>query len=457
MAILSLYWGVLYNVEQNLRSLVVHVVDFDGQIAPYNGVQPIVGPAVTNLTEQLFSSPEVSLGYTTLSPSQYNNDPLQVREAVYRWDAWAAIVVNPNATALLQEAVATGNASYDPSGSVQIIFQTARDSTTVTSYLSPYLQAFVKEFTASFGPMWGQMVISNDTLTRDNLASASSAVNPGVTPLMYDLRPFQPPTSTPTVSIGLIYLIIMAFFSFSFFMPIHMVSPQRAHKAGELRTNSWPEIYSTTRTPSPALLATDHLAMVRHCSSLHADQPRVLSRLPRLPDPLHRAAGEPRLLPAARRRDGLRPRDLRGVLARQLRRDVRARPRLRERRHDRRAAVGGALAHLLGHHQRVNLLLQHRPGPRVLPVGVRVAPAPGRRGEPAAALRPALADRPERRGPARVGGCQHGAVPLLLLLHAVEGGAGEEAGRKGQGPLRRRDGRRGERIQQKAGGQASPS
>lgn len=224
MAILSLYWGVLFRVEQNMRALVVYVVDFDGQVAPYaDGVQPSVGPAVTKLTEQLFRAPEPSLGYQTLAPSRFNNDPLQVREAVYRWDAWAAIVVQPNATALLQEAVATGNASYDPAGSLQIVVQTARDSTTVQNYIVPSLQAFTKQFAASFGPMWGQIVMANDSLTRENLASASAAVNPGISPLMYDLRPFMPATATPTVSIGLIYLIIMAFFSFSFFLPIHMV------------------------------------------------------------------------------------------------------------------------------------------------------------------------------------------------------------------------------------------
>lgn len=204
--------------------MVILVVDFDAQVAPYDNVQPLVGPAVTKLTQQLFDAPGPSLGYVTKPASQYDNDPLQVREAVYRWDAWAAIVVNPNATSLLQAAVATGNASYDPTGAVQVIVQTARDSTTVSSYLSPHLTTFTSEFSAAFGPMWGQMVMSNDSLTRENLASAATAVNPGVVPLMYDLRPFQPAAATPTVSIGLIYLIIMAFFSFSFFLPIHMVS-----------------------------------------------------------------------------------------------------------------------------------------------------------------------------------------------------------------------------------------
>lgn len=237
ISILSLYWGVLFKVDQNLRSLIIYVVDFDAQVAPYNNVEPIVGPAVTQMTDQLMNSPSPSLGYTTVSASQFDNDPLQVREAVYTWDCWAAIIINPNATSLLQAAVETGNSSYDPTGAVQIVIQTARDSTTFQSNISPYLDKFIEEFGASFGPMWSQMIMSNDTYTRANLASASAAVNPGVAPLLYDLRPFQPAVATPAVSIGLIYLIIMAFFSFSFFLPIHMVSllnphvPRHSHQA----------------------------------------------------------------------------------------------------------------------------------------------------------------------------------------------------------------------------------
>ncbi|KAL1853526.1 hypothetical protein Daus18300_011807 [Diaporthe australafricana] len=228
LAILSLYWGVLFRVESNLRSIIVYVVDFDAAVPPYDAVSPVVGPAVIKMTEQLFNSPTPSLGFTTVPASQFGNDPLQVRESVYRWDAWAAIVVAPNATFFLQEAVETGNSSYDPTGAVQIVIQTARDSTTMQSYISPNLQSFTQEFGAMFGAMWGQMTISNNSLTRENLARAPAAVNPGVTPLLYDLRPFTPPTATPAVSIGLIYLIIMAFFSFSFFLPIHMkyIQPQ---------------------------------------------------------------------------------------------------------------------------------------------------------------------------------------------------------------------------------------
>ncbi|KAM0495747.1 hypothetical protein ACHAQF_007064 [Verticillium nonalfalfae] len=95
---------------------------------------------------------ESLLGYQTDLASQFGYDPLKVRASVYKWNSWAAIVINPNATALLQQAVETGNTSYDPTGVVQIIYQT-----------------FASQFIAQFGPRWWAMVMSNSSLIRDNL------------------------------------------------------------------------------------------------------------------------------------------------------------------------------------------------------------------------------------------------------------------------------------------------
>ncbi|KAK1598466.1 MNNG and nitrosoguanidine resistance protein [Colletotrichum navitas] len=228
IAVLSLYWAVLYRAEANLRSLIIHVVDFDGQVAPFESVQPIVGPTVLQIVQQSLNKPGPSLGWTVLPPSSFDNNPMAVRMAVYNWESWAAVIIHANATAALQDAVATGDANYDPAGSVQIIIQTARDQTTYQSYIQQYINQFTEEFAQQFGKRWGQTVMSNSSLSRDNLAKASSAVNPGIAPLMIDLRPFRPVTATPAVSIGLIYLIITAFFSFSFFLPIHSkyIQPQ---------------------------------------------------------------------------------------------------------------------------------------------------------------------------------------------------------------------------------------
>jgi hypothetical protein len=222
MAVLALYWAVLFRVNENMRALTVQVVDFDGQ-APFDYVTPFVGPMVTQLAQQTVDMDQPSLGYAVLPPSQFNNDPIAVRKAVYDWNCFAAIIVNPNATALLLDAISSGNTTYDPTGAIQMILLSARDETTYYNYIMPQFETFTKMFMSQFGPMWAQRLANNASVTKEMLAGAPSAVNPGVSPLQLDLRPFQPPTATPSVSIGLIYLIIMAFFSFSFFLPIHSV------------------------------------------------------------------------------------------------------------------------------------------------------------------------------------------------------------------------------------------
>lgn len=126
----SIFWAVLSHVERNISSLVVYVVDFDGQIAPYTSITPLLGPLITQMTEEVQRSPAPHLGYVTMPPSSFNNDPLHVRQAVYDKKAWASIVVNPNATALIQQAVQQGNASYEPLGACQVTYIAARNQDT---------------------------------------------------------------------------------------------------------------------------------------------------------------------------------------------------------------------------------------------------------------------------------------------------------------------------------------
>lgn len=198
-------WGVFFHLPKNLKALVVYVVDFDG-IAPYNtGNAPVVGPLVTQLTQQMLEA-EVHLGYGSLPPSHFNNDPIQVRQAVYDWDCWAAIIVNPNATAMLYSAIQNGNASYDPMGAMQLIYQDARDDSNWNDFLSPQLNIFMTEATSMVGQRWAQMLLGNasDPTTLRNMQAVPQAVSPAVGFSQYNLRPFYPYVAIPAVSIGLI-------------------------------------------------------------------------------------------------------------------------------------------------------------------------------------------------------------------------------------------------------------
>ncbi|KDE84614.1 MNNG and nitrosoguanidine resistance protein [Aspergillus oryzae 100-8] len=218
LCILSLYWAVQFRVEQNLHSLTVWVVDFDGMVDPYRDTKPIVGPAVTDVAENLIQTPETGrLGYTIKSPDEFNYDPWAVRQGVYDEHAYAAIIVNANATTLLHDAVKNGNSSYDPTGAAQFVVITARDETTYSSYITPGLTAFASTVLAEFGPRWVQTVAQESL----NISNVPQAINPAIGFNTVDLRPFGPAAATPSVTIGLIYLIIIAFFNSPFLMPIH--------------------------------------------------------------------------------------------------------------------------------------------------------------------------------------------------------------------------------------------
>lgn len=220
LCILSMYWAVLFKVNDNMSALTVIVVDFDGQSAPYTGVQPLVGPAMTRAARQT-RQPTGTLGWEVRSAAEFNYDPIAVRQYIYDEHAWAAVIVNNNATALLRAAVQNGNAQYDPMGAAQIIYVQARDETTYANYITPQLTQYQTMVTSMFGEQWVARVLSDNTLNPAVYSNAPQALSPAIGFSMFNLRPFTPPTATPAVSIGLIYLIILAFFSFAFYIPIY--------------------------------------------------------------------------------------------------------------------------------------------------------------------------------------------------------------------------------------------
>ncbi|CAI7637423.1 unnamed protein product [Penicillium crustosum] len=216
--VLSLFWGAQYGTEAKYPALKVWVVNFDGQVDPYRSNDTIVGSAATDATNRILQSDGFHLGYTIKSPADFNYDPSAVRQAIYDERAYAAVIVQPNATTLLRDAVSKGNAAYDPSGAIETVILSARDEATYFTYILPDLAILQNMVLAEFGTQWVRSLTSSVS----NLSSVPpQAINPGIGFTTVDLRPFAPAVASPAVTIGLIYLIIIAFFNFPFMMPIH--------------------------------------------------------------------------------------------------------------------------------------------------------------------------------------------------------------------------------------------
>jgi hypothetical protein len=215
MAFLCLFWGALFRQDGNVKNLRVWVVDFDGGDAPF------VGPFVTDAVRRLVEEGGVVPGYTFASPANFEYDPRKVRDSVYNFEAWASVIINPDATVMLEAAVREGNASYDPLGACTITYNSARDQTTSSSYIVPSMTILQKRVVTDFGRAWIARLLQTNIINM-HLDISPQAISPGIEFTVLDLRPFGPPIATPAVSIGLIYLIIISFFSFTFFLPIHL-------------------------------------------------------------------------------------------------------------------------------------------------------------------------------------------------------------------------------------------
>lgn len=208
LAVLSLYWAVFFKVENRLKNLSIYVVDMDG-VAPFDntGNTPFVGRTITELVQQQLSSGMPTLGWSIRDAAEFNNDPIAVRQAVYNFDTWAAIIINPNASALLYSAIETGNTSYDPIGACQLVYQDARDDTNWFDFIYPIMAKVQTEATSMVGKEWAKMALQqagSDQAIFQNLQNVPQALSPAIGFSEFNLRPFYPYTGIPAVSIGLI-------------------------------------------------------------------------------------------------------------------------------------------------------------------------------------------------------------------------------------------------------------
>jgi hypothetical protein len=106
------------------------------------GITPILGPAYTSYARQSNSLPLSTphVGYNIIDVSQgYPNGVWDARDDVLKKKCWAAIVIHGNATSSWRDAIQSGDAGYDPQGSVGIYYEGARYYQIVLLYLRPFV------------------------------------------------------------------------------------------------------------------------------------------------------------------------------------------------------------------------------------------------------------------------------------------------------------------------------
>jgi hypothetical protein len=195
LGILSIYWGADHSLQFNTSVFTVPIIDFD------NGE---VGPFLQRLgAEARAQDPTTSLGYISEPGSKYNFSMDNARKALKDEKFWFGIVIQANATTAMNHAYSVGNTSYDPSGSVQMIYEEGRGALVINDFAYPVLLMFLNEFVMRFAKQ------KQASLAATNAGNATALARQAVNPIpisftVFNEAPYIPSTAEAATEIGTI-------------------------------------------------------------------------------------------------------------------------------------------------------------------------------------------------------------------------------------------------------------
>ncbi|KAF8658234.1 hypothetical protein AX16_002011 [Volvariella volvacea WC 439] len=197
-AIFSLYWGALQKFPA--RSLAGWIVDFDDDRIGHH------------VTKSLLEYPgHGEIKWTVRPASDFPNGLADVSAAVLAEKCWVAIATRPDATARLNATLISGDRSYNGSQAVTAYAVEARNENAYRAMLKPAVEAALIKTAYSIS-----LEITAELLANSNssiiLSAAPETILHPVYFTLQNLRPFDVHVATAVTFVGLIYLLILAFF-----------------------------------------------------------------------------------------------------------------------------------------------------------------------------------------------------------------------------------------------------
>ncbi|TKA50770.1 hypothetical protein B0A53_06035 [Rhodotorula sp. CCFEE 5036] len=211
-ACLSIFWGSTYLLEHYFPNAKVYVYDFDSAA----NANPLLGPYVVNFMESTLSQP-VHMGVIIRDTA--GKTLADVENEIVNEKAWAAIVINSNATTMFQEALAgTGGllaGEYAPKGAISLLSVGARWFQVVDEYIFPFLTQYMQTPTLEASHAAAANYLSTATPAQISALSQTqrAALATPFASQETDLRPIYDTqwSGSAPLEAGLIYYIIFAF------------------------------------------------------------------------------------------------------------------------------------------------------------------------------------------------------------------------------------------------------
>ncbi|KAK9475882.1 hypothetical protein V1514DRAFT_338675 [Lipomyces japonicus] len=221
MGFLSIYWGSFYKRIEHLQRVHLWIVNLDN----YSG--STIGPQFISVAKEFVKNMN-TIQVEVKDVSVFGKDYSRYVDYVTEENTWGVFFIRENATGILNEALAnpssTAASTYNGSLAIQFLFAQARDEVAY-GYINPWVFQLNDVFTSAYLQTTLKNAAANYSIS-NILQSAPGLLSAPAKIAQVDLRPFDIPVATATTQVGLIYLIIVSFFQFNFFQPVHMIIAQ---------------------------------------------------------------------------------------------------------------------------------------------------------------------------------------------------------------------------------------
>ncbi|KAJ8104347.1 hypothetical protein POJ06DRAFT_18368 [Lipomyces tetrasporus] len=211
----SIFWGSLFHREKYLNRVNLSIVNFD------NGADSIVGS--TFLSSASKYAIDAGSTYVQDETSTYTSGDIDgVYDDVVDEKNWGAFVILPNATAkLIAALVEPSGASWNDSDLVEFVYPQAREPSVYDSLL-PWVSQLSTSFTSQLSDELLRSVLNNsDYSVADIINQEPHLLSTPATVTLINIRPMDNPVTAAIMQLGLVHMIIVSFFQFEFFQPVH--------------------------------------------------------------------------------------------------------------------------------------------------------------------------------------------------------------------------------------------
>ncbi|KAJ7198449.1 hypothetical protein GGX14DRAFT_181124 [Mycena pura] len=199
----AIYWGSIWVTPH--RALPGWIVDFDGDV---------VGRAVTRtLGGRPGNAGTNGIVWQVVAASAFPRGVSQLEDAIAEEKTWAAVAINPGASSNLLAALSDVDSSYNSSLAMTFIGSEARSEAEYRNIILPFISSQLEKASRAFALDFARNISTSANANASALLStAPQIITEPISYAIKNVRPFDVPVASAVTFVGLIYLLILAFF-----------------------------------------------------------------------------------------------------------------------------------------------------------------------------------------------------------------------------------------------------